>query len=147
MNALQNVALSHFRARVEDLGDIAFTGLFPDDVHRLGAHFPAVLIEDGDHPEYVMESARRVRYLYHLRLYLYHNTTIDRVGIMNRLTDELIGAILADTGFDPAVTNLQAVSVEKGEVHNGPADFHHPGLYENLTVRRITFSMQIRDQR
>jgi hypothetical protein len=147
VNALQNKVLDHFLEKVGNLPDVCFAGLFPDAVHAVGNHFPAVLIEDGDQPEYRMESARRVQYQYQLRFYLYLNTTKNRLATANEITDTLIGTVLDETGFDPAVCGLDVVAVEKGEARNESADFYQPGVYQNITVRRITFALRLRDTR
>lgn len=147
MNAIPNRLLEHMLFRLAELDDLRFTGFFPDAVHLIGNRFPAVLVEDGDHPEYHMESGRRVQYTYLFHLWLYHNLVPQRVITLNELTDRLIQTVLGETGFDSAIRNLQVVAVEKGEVRNEPVDFLQPGMHDNLTIRCLSFSTLIEDQR
>lgn len=145
MNSVQNEIIRTLERALSGHTGYHYGGLFPDHVHRIGSKFPIVLIEDGDQPEYRMESGRRVSYRYDLRLWLYLNKIDNRVYQLNTLTDEIIDSTLITLLNIREVFGAEVVSVEKGEAIEDRGDYFLPGVYQNLSVRRISFSIRIMD--
>jgi len=147
VTALQNLVLATARQKLEATGLFARVGSFPDDAEKLGARLPAALLADGDQLDYRALPGRRVQYLYHLYVWVYHHAPTNRAQSLNLLTDAILGALLDPTGYSANVTNIEAVAVEKGEAAAAAPDFHAPGAYANLTVQRVTLTMLLTDTR
>ncbi len=147
MHVYQNEVITWIKNTLQADDQFSYVGEFPDDIDRFGRNLPAVLVQDGDQPEYVMMSGGQLRYTYEVNVWLYHRPGQNRVITMNVLTDLVIDKILSSPGIADYVFNLEAVSVEKGEAHGETTDYLAPGIYNNLTIRKIGFRMQILDTR
>ena len=147
MHAYQNEILSRIKKLLSDGEQFVYVGEFPDEIDRVGRNLPAVLVQDGDQPEYVMMTGGQLRYTYEVTVWLYHKPGQNRSIDMNVLSDLVIEKLLNTTGFADNVFNLEAVAVEKGEPRGEQADYLTPGIYNQLNVRKIGFRMQILDTR
>ncbi len=147
MHAYQNEVINWIKTLFSSEDLFEYVGEFPDDIDRIGRKLPAVLVQDGDQPEYVMLAGGQIRYSYEINVWLYHRPGQNRVITMNVLGDVIIDKVLGAVGIAEYIHNLEAVSIEKGEVRGEATDYHEPGIYNNLNIRKICFRMQILDTR
>ncbi|MCD4650627.1 MAG: hypothetical protein K8S56_02405 [Candidatus Cloacimonetes bacterium] len=147
MTSLPNTYLENLKTNIKNLNVFAYVDYYPDKASLIGKRFPAVMIQDGDHSDYALMPGHLVQFRYEFTLWLYHNIFPERIPTLNTYTDKLIQTVLENQGLDPAVFNLETVGVYKGDIRSEAVNYYKPGIYGNLSIRRLDFSVTMQDSR
>ena len=125
-----------------------FVGYFPDDIEKIGTRYPALLIGD-EGQEFTATSGARVFYDWTVPIYIYSNwrSGSTRLAALNVYQNIVITEVLEDLSLGSNCTNIEPISVEKGGYNPNDEDRATAGYYQNITVRKINFNIQVYDER
>ena len=127
---------------------IAYAGLYPEAIGKIGQRFPACIIMDGNEDNSNYDLGQTVRYDYTVSVILHHEVRlgVTRIADILDLQNKIITAVATDLSIDGTVHCLVGHSVEKGSSLNVLADTAS-GYQGEISARTINFTIQIYDSR
>jgi hypothetical protein len=148
MTNKQILVLNKIADVIRAIPGIAYVGLYPEAVGKIGQRYPAVIIMDSDESAPAYNAGQEVIYDYQIDCILHTELRlgITRIADVLDLQNKIITAIITDLSLANYVHNITGHSVSKGETHNVLNDTAS-GYQGEITTRTITFNVQIRDTR
>lgn len=138
---------------VKQLGlqSFGYVGEYPYDIEGIGNKYPSVLVQEGDESiaEIIPNKSVKKELLVHCWLYTQINQsrTNTITDLQNTIEDTILDdATLTDINISVKVDCIDWVMVEKGD-YTKVLDKHNVGYTDNLSIRRITFSVIFRSER
>ena len=136
---------SAIKTILDDVGEHGLIGDYPYDIENIGNNNKVLLVEFGDE-SYEQYPASQMNCEVDVSIYIY----IQGIGVldgMQLLSDNVQKVALDDLSVGGTATEINLLSVEKGEYDQSTSDLTSAGVYPEMLVWKQNYRISYFDTR